>query len=209
VYKLCGYAYVSGAIVANANGSTVVRNCKNYGNLSRVIEYARDVYEGVGGIVGCIGSTTSYFECKVVVENCENYGDIIGSSHIGGIVGWHNQVYNRELCKNFNSEFPDCYMDGSIIKNCMNYGNIYRDKNGEKKCISGFGGITGIGTKIENCKNSGSIYGFETVDPDWQVEYVGGICGAAVSVGSCESTGEFNVSSLVKCADSLCGYIIK
>ena len=202
-------------IVAEARGTSKIIECKNYGNLSDMGKY-------VGGIVGYIFDDKLYPTSKepmracVIVEKCVNYGNIIGNYNVGGIVGYFYQNGSTYGDK-FTPQEPDRYLSQSIIRDCQNYGNIYRDKNKRNyeltpidiTEISCFGGIAGVFPNIENCTNQGNIYGFEAVNPKWQVGYVGGITGAAVSVENCENTGTVDCSDHVRFTDDICGYYIK
>ncbi len=199
-----------------ASNGTVITNCVNYGNLSYSKEkwYDHD-YEDypTGGIVGII-------EGDVQIKNCTNYGDIIGKVFCGGIVGYNadraNVYYNK-----ISYTAIENYSDNQLIENCENYGNIYlklvsgddevthahnsgigyyyEDFNKYKwddyvgvmgyvgSNITGIGGIAGFASKIKNCKNHGSFYGFNKLEDDLYVDYCGGIAGIAREITDCET----------------------
>ncbi|MDE5977452.1 MAG: hypothetical protein K2G70_03150, partial [Turicibacter sp.] len=188
---LCG-----GAIVGVAAYATLIRNCKNYGNIIGCT--ISPTSHGVGGIVG---STVG--DCSI--ENCENYGNIGGTSSVGGILGIE-ELEDRASNPWFNDYLTFCYLkedlyyENHIIRNCNNYGNIYLIKDeGETKFehtnsdyhtnILLVGGIAGSATKVENCKNEGNFYGFENLGKGIQVEYTGGVVGIALQVVDCSNTG--------------------
>lgn len=206
---------------------SVAKNCKNYGNISYQFQYP------IGGVVSEILAhhipvMTSNHEATAttgsLVENCENYGNIVGTSYVGGIVGrvtMYNDAYTLGLVHGemFYNYFTDIsrvrlLSNPTVIKNCTNYGNIYRDKEYEEDplkltVLCCLGGIVGLGNEIENCTNNGNIYGFETVNPGYTVDYIGGITGAAVTVKECASSVKLSVAKKVKHTDELCGYLIE
>ncbi|MDE7406041.1 MAG: hypothetical protein K2M89_04140 [Clostridiales bacterium] len=206
---------------------STVKNCKNYGSISYKYQYP------IGGIVSEIlahhipvlasnGEATA--TVGSVVENCENYGNIIGTSYVGGIVGrvaMYQDAHTIGLT--YGQIFYDYFTDiskvkllsnPSVIKNCTNYGNLYRDKDYEHStpnltvmcCV---GGITGLGYQIENCKNNGNIYGFEVVNPEYTVDYIGGITGAAVNLSECTSSTKLVAASSINHTNDICGYTIE
>ncbi len=180
----------------------VVKNCKNYGNFSNNVRDA----QRFGAIVGIIWH---YGEFKSLVESCENYGNLIGTEYVGGIVG--RMIYNGDKISSVIMQNP------SIISDCANYGDIYRNKNStytvfndiEGRDFYYIGGIAGNGPKIENCINNGHIYGFESINPQFSVDYIGGIAGSAIEVENCNNQQELNVSSQVRHVDEICGFIIR
>lgn len=204
-------------IISEARGTSKIIECKNYGNLS-----AANGQKDIGGIVGCIFDDKLYptskepMRANVIIEKCVNYGKIVGNYNVGGIVGYYYQN-GSTYGDRFTPQEPNRYLTQSIVRDCQNYGNIYRDKNKRNfeltpidiTEVGCFGGIAGIFPNIENCTNQGNIYGFEAVNPKWQVEYVGGITGATVSVENCINMGTVNCSDNVRFADDICGYYIK
>lgn len=217
------------AIVKFAFDSTV-RNCKNYGNISvgkfkTITGGYSNIETVVGGIVSEIISHERYdTQNKTVgsvVENCENYGTIIGRNYIGGIVGRVEFFHDFLTIHNcdYNIYFPDLSRvklleNPSVIRNCSNYGNIYRNKDYEEKLVANtmlccIGGVVGMGYKIENCRNSGTIYGFETINPEYMVDYIGGVAGAACAVTDCANTAKLVAASTIEHTDDICGYMIE
>ncbi|MBD5131119.1 MAG: hypothetical protein HDT28_00770, partial [Clostridiales bacterium] len=218
VENVINYSDVTGeaAIVQYAYNSTV-RNCKNYGNISVAFKYP---------IVGAVVSVILLERYEVptvgsIVEDCENYGNIIGVNYIGGIVG------RVELFKDAHTigyDYPRNYFtdlgrvklaqNPSVIRNCKNYGNIYRYKDYEEDPLKNtviccFGGIAGLGYQIENCTNSGNIYGFEVIHPEYTVDYIGGVAGAACTVTDCTSSTKLVAANTIKHTDDICGYLIE
>lgn len=163
-----------GIVFSSWNGKII--DCKNFGNIS---SYYYNKQCGVGGIVGRISGES-------VIDNCINYGEITGESNFGGIVGsgLDGQIDSNNIPKN------------QLIKNCKNYGNIYLKKvEGDIRVeaitwesIYSIGGIAGAATKIENCKNEGNFYGFESFGKGINVDYSGGIVGIAKEVINCTTT---------------------
>lgn len=178
-------SHFGGGIAQTVRDGKII-NCTNYGNISG--EY-HNTDSGVGGIVGVIRADS-------VIENCSNYGKITGQSNLGGIVGIGiSQYYVNEY---WNKDF---FPENQLIKNCKNFGDIYLkkeegDNRVEKitwKSIYRIGGITGSATKIENCKNEGNFYGFESFGKDIYVELCGGVVGMAIEVTDCTSKNSIPV----------------
>ena len=135
-------------------------------NCTSIVDITASVDSNVGGIVGSSDSGT--------IENCHNTGsiDVTCSSSdigIGGIVG---QTSN------------------GTVKTCENTGNVTVDH------CTGTGGIVGYavrGSKVSNCRNSGSIDGNESK--------TGGIVGENYgAVLKCYNTGDV-------CSDGTAGGI--
>lgn len=216
----------STAIVKYMFDSTV-KNCKNYGNISYITRYPMGaiVSEILAHHIPVLASDReATATVGSVVENCENYGNIIGTSYVGGIVGrvaMYQDAYTIGLT--YGQIFYDYFTDiskvkllsnPSVVKNCTNHGNIYRNKDYEQDplyltVLCCFGGIVGLGYKIENCTSNGNIYGFETVNPEYKVDYIGGITGAAVTLSECISSTELVTASSIKHTDDICGYAIE
>ncbi|MCH5199192.1 MAG: hypothetical protein J1E34_09845, partial [Oscillospiraceae bacterium] len=155
-----------GSIVGWLN-SGLIDNCVFFGTVSAT--------EGnlVGGIVGCINSTSS------TVQNCRNNGSLIGrGTYYGGIVG-HNNKGTVSGCYNTGTISMDgisSSMSGSIggiaggnfgtVENSYNTGAV----SASVYC-NGVGGIVGINTssaKVSQCYNAGEVSG---------TKYVGGLVG--------------------------------
>lgn len=179
-----------GGIVEYAKKS-IIRNCKNYGNISG----------GGGGIVSAISGDT-------VIENCENYGAIVsGVCGTGGIVG--EPWFPSEKFIDVETGLPEEYYTANqVVRNCKNYGNIYLLRSDGKKryestdhandeehknTVYKFGGIAGSISRVENCENYGSFYGFENMGNGIKVRFLGGVVGAARQVTDCENSGVINV----------------
>lgn len=202
-----GTTGVGGIIGGNAKGTTVgnsvnveeegdiptftVFNCVNYGKISGT--------KWVGGTVGYITAGAA----RAKIEKCVNYGAVNGEGvGVGGILGGtynvdgydHNVV---ESCVNYaeivgGSSGSTGYVGGVVgcaratdIYNCVNTGSV---KNIGTSNYTG--GITGGNrtndnsgnTRIENCFNSGDVYG---------TTYVGGIAagGSCVNIHRCGNVG--------------------
>lgn len=137
---------------------------------------------GQGG--GIVGGDYNSNNLSSSVENCVNTGDMDivfdasgSNSTFGGITGWGG----KEAAAGVN-----------VIKGCENTGNITLDGFSKTR----LGGITGCQVKVENCKNSGTVYlkGGQTTCA------VGGISGFGNfhNITGCESYGD--VKSDVKLA---------
>ena len=177
-----------GGIVSSPWGK--VSNCKNTGSIDidwvasdRSATVAKNFVCQAGGIVG--GDYNSDTKSSSV-ENCTNEGnmdvefDASGSnSTFGGISGWPG----AESASGVN-----------VVKGCVNTGNLTLGGLGKSR----FGGVTGSAVKVENCRNTGTVYlkgGLTNCS-------VGGISGFSNfhNISGCESYG--TVKSDVKLAGS-------
>lgn len=147
-----------GGIVGKNNGG-IISNCTS------IVDITGSVDSNVGGIVGSSDSGT--------IEDCRNTGNInvtcssAGSmTGIGGIVGLAGNPNGRVTV---------------TVENCENTGNVTVKGNAD-----GTGGIVGYavsGSKVSNCRNSGSI--------DGNKSKTGGIVGENYgAVLKCYNTGD-------------------
>ena len=160
-------SYIGG--IAGYFGNSMLIGCENYGDITETAGSA--TFEGnyVGGIAG----TSTYWDKGSVnwvdwndinvINACVNEGDITVSA--GQMVGGITSSLNGRL-------------EGSIIQNCVNSGNV---SNTYKNGYSYVGGIAGYSSEpVINCINLGDVYGNY---------YVAGIVGAIsdteVSVSNC------------------------
>lgn len=202
---------------------STVKNCKNYGNISRKYRYPMGaiVSEILANSIPALSTAGEATETvSSVVENCENYGNIIGKNYVGGIVGrvaMFNDTYT--IGGIYYNDFTDIstvklLSNPSVVRNCTNYGDIYRDKDYEQEplnltVLGCVGGIIGLGNSVENCNNYGNIYGFETINPEYRVDYIGGIAGAAREVVDCLNLTTLKVAHSIKHTSDICGYLIE
>lgn len=162
-----GILQTVGGIVAHVNGfeEIIINDCTINGYIS--VKGNLHVY--VGGIVGFSKGAVEYTQ----LTNNATIETSMSSGWIGGIIG------------DFRGEL-------TVIKNCINNGDIYSDN------LQTVGGIVGNGgsytsnllekkSRIENCTNSGNITA---------VGYCGGIIGKAdkLSVENCSNHG--NIRSI-------------
>ncbi|MBE7100888.1 MAG: hypothetical protein E7364_04685 [Clostridiales bacterium] len=120
----------AGGIIGRSDLLSVVESCLNIGNITTISD-TNYLYEGAGGIIGAIISST-YIELAVQITNSYNTGNIMGHYNAGGIVG--ASANNK-----------------TTIQNSYNCGNI--DGNWY---IGGIAGLN-IGITIRQCFNSGKI----------------------------------------------------
>ena len=188
---------VAGLVVCTKGDNSVIKNCKNYGD----IDSPNVDGNPVGGIVALVSHAIS-------IANCENHGKIeVGkTSGVGGIVGINDNNNQYANCKNFGDVFG-CGNVGGIagstngsLTDCENSGNITTTDVANV----GVGGIVGrVSTKenntvniIEKCKNSGNITAIND-----GVNGIGGIVGYAypgednkrvvtLSVSNCQNTAD-------------------
>ena len=155
----------TGGIAGKAEGTTIIRNCTNKGDISGQSEIA--------GIVSNI-STTSRFggTNDVRIISCGNEGDISSTQlYAGGIAG------------HVNSKL--------LVSECINKGAIKASQNTVPDRTNGaVGGLIGTSegfVTMERCTNRGSVTGEQYVD------YAGGLIGyinySAQSITSSYNTG--------------------
>ena len=141
---------------------------------------------GIGGIAGKNNGGT--------ISNCTSSVDITGSvdSNVGGIVGSSDRGGTIENCRNTGSINVTCsrseigiggivgVTSNGTVKTCENTGKVTVDH------CTGTGGIVGYavgGSKVSNCRNSGSI--------DGNKSKTGGIVGENYgAVLKCYNTGD-------------------
>lgn len=151
---------------------------------------------GIGGIVGrnnggTISNCTSSVDITGSVDS--NVGGIVGSSDSGTIVDCHNTGSINVTCSSSDIGIGGIVgkTSNGTVKTCENTGNVTVDHY-----CTGTGGIVGYavgGSKVSNCRNSGSIDGNESK--------TGGIVGENYgAVLKCYNTGDV-------CSDGTAGGI--
>lgn len=161
------YSYVGG--VAGYFGNSMLIGCENYGDITENSDSPAYKGNNVGGIAG----TSSFWDKGAgnwvdwndinVINACVNEGNI--TVNAGQTVGGITSSLNGRL-------------DGSVIKNCMNRGNVSNLYVGDWSQV---GGIAGYSSEpIINCVNLGDVYGNHYV-----AGIVGYIWGTEISVSNC------------------------
>lgn len=122
------------------NGTCVVENCVNMGNIVFDFEEANNLE--IGGIAGRLYSFNEY---PVSINNCANYGDITfygvkGTVYVGGIVGHYTEHLDH----------------GISIQNVANYGFITTYYGSKFVYAGGIAGWSREST-LENCVSAGRI----------------------------------------------------
>ena len=156
----------------------------------------RQLDRPIGGIVGknnggTISNCTSIVGITASVDS--NVGGIVGSSDSGTIVDCHNTGCINVTCSNSDIGIGGIVgkTSNGTVKTCENTGNVTVDHY-----CTGTGGIVGYavsGSKVSNCRNSGSIDGNESK--------TGGIVGENYgAVLKCYNTGDV-------CSDGTAGGI--
>ena len=166
-----GYVDAFGGMIGINHTNAIVRNCINYGNLTKI---SKTVDNG-GNIGGVIGNSSG------VIENCENHGKISAAAvNTGGITG-QNRGTTRgctnygDIIGNTNFDIPTIggiaawnHYDSKdvVLENCVNYGNI-----NVPNAIQ-VGGISGSNENatIRGCTNYGEI-----ISGEWRVGGISGI----------------------------------
>lgn len=160
-------SYVGG--VTGYFGNSTLIGCENYGDITESSNSPTSESNRVGGIAG-----TSSFWSKAagnwvdwndinVINACVNEGDV--TVNAGQMVGGITSSLDGRL-------------DGSVIKNCVNRGNISNIYVGGWSQV---GGIAGYSSEpVINCVNLGDVYGNYYV-----AGIVGCILDTEVSVSNC------------------------
>ena len=163
----------NGGTISSCTGSVVINGNANF---------------SVGGVVGAnSGGTISSCTGSVVINGNANFsvGGIVGSSENGTIENCHNTGSINVTCSSAGSMTGIGGIVGltnnGTVENCENTGNVTVKGNAD-----GTGGIVGYalgGSKVSNCRNSGSI--------DGNKSKTGGIVGENYgAVLKCYNTGD-------------------
>lgn len=140
-----------------------ISGCTNTGNIIGL----KNAEARVGGIAG-------YVAAYLTVENCTNSGMITGDSYLGGIVGRLNGrivgcsnsgdvVSSRTgtggICSAGIAGYAAGYDGGtSLIKNCINAGNIETSGTVTHNDYGGVVGFTdGASVTVDGCTNEGDV----------------------------------------------------
>lgn len=159
-----------------------IKNCISELNITSSTNYISKV----GGIVGMVGTDSSI---NAVVDGCQNLGTITGANIVGGIAAYNygtiknstnsaniqsdtffyiDITSNEVICnstvggivgENYGTKTNDI-VEGGIIQNCENTGNVVASNtSGEKKPSSFAGGIVGETTHglIDENKSRGQV----------------------------------------------------
>lgn len=100
---------------------------------------------GVGGLVGCIMTSSTYPECKLYLTCCGNEATVTGGENTGGLVGG---VYDK-----FHEGKTDNGCELHIF-NCYNTGRIFGTK-----VSAALVGYAHYWIQAENCYNIGTVKG--------------------------------------------------
>ena len=177
-----------GGVVGVNNGGTI-SSCTG----SVVVNGGADF--SVGGVVGAnSGGTISSCTGSVVINGNANFsvGGIVGSSESGTIVDCHNTGSINVTCSSSDIGIGGIVglTNNGTVENCENTGKV---TVGGKGLIGGIVGYAVRGSKVSNCRNSGSIDGNESK--------TGGIVGENYgAVLKCYNTGDV-------CSDGTAGGI--
>lgn len=116
-------AYYVGGIVGNPTNGTLIENCVNYAR----VEATRGGY--VGGVAGYIVSLKSGTNStdSVTVTNCANYGEIIGSTVVGGVIGYSGQQRGNVLTRlvNYGLITAGSERTAGVVGNPLYYDRVY------------------------------------------------------------------------------------
>ena len=211
-----------GGICGRNNDEGMIRNCKNYANVT-------GNYKLVGGICG--------YNRGGNIENCTNYGTIEGLSQVGGITGDsqgidESNIANIKNCINEGSvSAPNSknqsqvggiagWNEYSTVSNCVNKGYV----TGNKYPVGGIVGNSYLNSLITHCYNLHDITGNTgvggiagTIDPGTHIDLcynlncisgqsnIGGIVGA-IRTGAL-LTNSYNKGKVVAESNSVGGLV--
>ncbi len=135
----------AGGLVGTALGDVEIDGCVNTASVG-------DRILNVGGIAGLAGYSLLSASGNIRISGCENEGSIAtayeNSPNLGGIVG---KLWAPD------GEMTDCENRGDVAVTIeINRRTSY--------CMGGIAGIAGVGINAENCRNSGSVKGFISLD---------------------------------------------
>lgn len=191
---LCGANKVGG--IAGCLNRGKVSSCTNGCTVIGCGEISgTNVYANLGGVVGYAYDSGTVSDCRNtgVINNTALFAAPVSyiQTNIGGVVGKITRV----------GDF--------VVSGCTNTGSISTDGNNVNRTVYAggvFGYISGDGTPVSDCSNSGSITGsgsFRT--------YVGGVAGyvyTKVSLSNCTNTGDVTGSSgIFAYAGGVAGYV--
>lgn len=176
---------VAGIIPSIVSSNEVsIKNCHNYGTITRDLNYRStyaDTEYSIGGIIGRLnlpaGSVSGCFNHSGAAV-WANAGGGSANPRLGGIVGYVKQC--------------------SSITNCTNEASVTYDNSATGGSYTAVGGIVGhmYSTKVfDKCVNSGDVSSNRT-----QVNRLGGIVGTANNspVTNCTNTGKVSLNSVTE-----------
>ena len=171
----------AGCVVGRLFDGADVEKLYNYGHFVHTAGSTGYSYTGC-----VVGAVQVFADSPSTITDCHNYGSYtvdaeakIYRGHIGGIVGYPNDV--------------------CLIKNCSNSGaiNMYGEKDSGNADFH-IGGIVGLGkVTLEGCSNSGAITvkGNKSNGNDF---HIGGVVGeTSGAITDCENSGKVTVEDWV------------
>lgn len=219
----CGATY--GAIVADAEGSLIVRHCTVDAESTVSIKESGVIY--AGGLVGRAFGKSMLSAKGSGIEECINrssisviaQGDLQSGVYVGGICGSATVVTHSVNYGNLTfSETGQCsgnYHVGGIageviteesvnalVDSCANYGDISGDTVGAVMSFN-FGGIVGTleNATLRNCLNYGNI-----TSRFWTGGIVGSTVGSASLVENCLNLGTISGTHTYQTAGIVADY---
>lgn len=140
---------IAGNSYGNNSAAIDFTGCRNAAAIEAITCAAtKSTY--LGGIVGHVESNKG-----IVLSDCTNEGDLsasaVGSSGIGGIVGWMAAATGASTAVGRESRILSCTNTGAITSDVRN------DKTPYFHCGGIAGAVSTIYTTIESCTNSGRI----------------------------------------------------
>lgn len=218
----CGATY--GAIVADTEGSLIVRNCTVDAASTVSIKASGEIFAG-----GLVGSSLLYvIPAKgSAIENCINRSSISAIAEgnttsyvrIGGISGFAALVtgsvnYGNLTFSETGQGSGDYHVGGiaglviteepvnALVDSCANYGDISGDTVGAVMSF-GFGGIVGTAKNatIQNCLNGGDV-----TSRFWTGGIVGSTVGSASLVENCLNLGTISGTHTYQTAGIVADY---
>ena len=119
---------------------------------------------------------------------------INGDSRFQGLFGFNGGTINGIIIESGTINNTKkmvgaiCGQNNGNIINCINKANIFVELDGDTSCVGGISGYNTANAVIENCRNTGYIYG--------KGKLVGGICGYSFGeIKKCYNSGEIKSDS--------------
>lgn len=120
---------------------------------------------------------------------------INGDSRFQGLFGFNGGTINGIIIESGTINNTKkmvgaiCGQNNGNIINCINKANIFVELDGDTSCVGGISGYNTANAVIENCRNTGYIYG--------KGKLVGGICGYSFGeIKKCYNSGEIKSNDI-------------
>ena len=142
--------------------SSILNNCKNYGEITTTSKNTSTSYTGIAGIAGLAGTASVFTSCK-------NYGDVTGScAMVAGVAGKFDGTSQLIGCANYAAitgldqvggmagrNYGSNSTSNTLMKDCINEGSVVATNNTTTTQAGGMAGYAQYAT-FEDCINGSS-----------------------------------------------------